>query len=136
MANRFSTLLTAAAALTLLTAGAAEAQATRKAPAPRAQVAKAHHPVLIAEISDATVRKPLVIQKRSFLDPGTASTPALGQPEYFASQTSDHIPVYATYNTAFFGQSELPHRRFDLPNNPEMFPNRNIDFSPLWRGLD
>lgn len=135
MANRISTLLTVAAAATVLSAGIAEAQTTRKLPVAKVQAARAHHPVIIAEISDATVRRPLVIQKRSFLDPGTASTPALGQPEYIASQTTDHLPVYTSYNTAFFGESELP-RRYDLPYNPNQFPRNNIDFSPLWRGLD
>ena len=130
MAIRLSTLLSVTAAATLLSVGVADAQTTRKA-----QAARTHRAVVIAEISDATAR-PLTIQKRSFLDPGTASTPALGQPEYFASQTTDNRPVYASYNTAFFGESELPHNAFDLPNNPSQFPNRNIDFSPLWRGLD
>ena len=135
MANRFPTLLTVAAAATLLSAGLAEAQTTRRLPAPRVQAARAHHPVVIAEISDATARRPLVIQKRSFLDPGTASSPALGQPEYLASQTTDHLPVYSSYNRAFFGESELP-RRYELPYNPNQFPQNNIDFSPLWSGLD
>ncbi len=136
MAIRFSTLLTTAAAAALIGTGAAEAQTVKKPLAPRtAKVARAHRPVVIAEISDVTVRRPLVIQKRSFLDPGTASTPALGQPEYLASQTTDHLPVYTSYNTAFFGESELP-RRYDLPYNPNQFPRNNIDFSPLWSGID
>ncbi len=134
MANRFSTLLTVAAAATLLGAGVADAQTTRKVPAAKVQAARVHRPVVIAEISDASY-KPLVIQKRSFLDPGTASTPALGQPEYLASQTTDHLPVYNSYNTAFFGNSELP-RRYDLPYSPSQFGGNNVDFSPLWRGLD
>ena len=140
MANRFSTLLTAAAAATLLSSGLAQAETPRKMQAVKAQpakvqVARAHHPVVIAEMSDATARRPLVIQKRSFLDPGTASSPALGQPEYLASQTTDHLPVYTSYNSAFFGESELP-RRYSLPYNPNQFPQNNIDFSPLWSGLD
>lgn len=136
MAIRFSTLLTLAAAAALIGTGTAEAQTVKKPLASRtAKVARAHRPVVIAEISDVTVRRPLVIQKRSFLDPGTASTPALGQPEYLASQTTDHLPVYTSYNTAFFGESELP-RRYDLPYNPNQFPRNNIDFSPLWSGID
>ncbi len=133
MANRSSTLLTVLAASTLLSAGIADAQTARRAPA-KMQASRAHHPVVIAEISDATYR-PLTIQKRSFLDPGTASSPSLGQPEYIASQTTDHLPVYNSYNTAFFGGSELP-RRYDLPYSPNQFPSNNVDFSPLWRGLD
>lgn len=138
MANRFSTLLAVAAASTLLSAGLAQAEPARKPvklQGVKAQPAREHHPVVIAEISDATARRPLVIQKRSFLDPGTASSPALGQPEYLASQTTDHLPVYTSYNTAFFGESELP-RRYSLPYNPNQFPQHNIDFSPLWSGID
>ena len=123
MANRFSTLLTAAAALTLLTAGAAEAQTTRKVPVPRPQVARAHHPVVIAEISDATVQRPLVIQKRSFLDPGNAVPVGQDTPANIVFNTTEHVPVYRSYNTAFFGESELPGR-FDLPpTNPRFNPS-------------
>lgn len=135
MAIRFSTFAAVAAAATLLTAGVAEAQTVRKVPAPKVQLARAHHPIVVAEMSDRTA-KPLVIQKRSFLDPGTASSPEIGMPEYLASQTTENRQVYRSYNTAFFGSSELPSGRSDLPNNPAMYPNRNIDFSPLWRGLD
>ncbi len=135
MANRFSTLLTVSAAALLLTAGLAEAQTARRTPAVKVAATRTHRPVVIAELSDATTRRPLVIQKRSFLDPGTASTPALGQPEYLASQTTDHQPVYASYNRAFFGESELP-RRYDMPYSPSQFGGNNIDFSPLWSGID
>ena len=129
MAIHLSTLLAAFAATTLLTAGVADAQTSRKV-----QAARSHHPVVVAEISDATAR-PLTVQRRSFLDPGTASTPSLGQPEYIASQTTEHMPVYTSYNRAFFGESELP-RGYELPYNPNQFPSNNVDFSPLWRGLD
>lgn len=139
MANRFSTLLTVAAAATLLSSGLAQAETPRKLPAKaqlaKAPAARASRPVVIAEISDATAPRPLVIQKRSFLDPGTASSPALGQPEYMASQTTDNLPVYSSYNTAAFGESELP-RRYSLPYNPNQFPQNTIDFSPLWSGID
>ncbi|MGI3903305.1 MAG: hypothetical protein ACRYGP_13360 [Janthinobacterium lividum] len=134
MANHLSTFLTVSAAAMLLTGSLADAQ-TRKAPAAKVAVLRGHRPMVIAEMSDASARRPLVIQKRSFLDPGTASTPALGQPEYLASQTTDHQPVYASYNRAFFGESELP-RRYDLPYSPSQFGGNNIDFSPLWSGID
>ena len=118
MAIRFSTLATAAAALALLSAGAAEAQTTRKAPAPKQQAARAHRPVVIAEISDATAPRPLVIQKRSFLDPGNTVAPGQDTPANVVFNTDEHVPVYRSYNTAFFGESELPGR-FDLPpTNP------------------
>ena len=124
MANRLSTLLTAAAAAaTLLTAGAAEAQTAKRLPAPKLQAAKVHRPVVIAEISDATAQRPLVIQKRSFLDPG--NTVAVGQdtPANILFATTEHRDVISSYNTAFFGNSELPGR-FDLPpSNPRFNPS-------------
>lgn len=119
MAIRFSTLAAAAAAIALATAGAAQAQTVKKAvPAPKVQAARAHHPVVIAEISDATVQRPLIIQKRSFLDPGNKVAPGQDTPANIAYNTDGHVPVYRSYNTAFFGESELPGR-FDLPpTNP------------------
>ena len=123
MANRFSTLLTAAAALTLLTAGAAEAQTVRKASAPKVQAVRVHHPVVIAEISDATGQRPLVIQKRSFLDPGNAVPVGQDTPANIVFNTTEHRDVISSYNTAFFGNSELPGR-FDLPpTNPRFNPS-------------
>ena len=123
MANRFSTLLTAAAALTLLTAGAAEAQAPKRAPAPKLQAARPHHPVVIAEISDAMAQRPLVIQKRSFLDPGNAVPVGQDTPANIVFNTTEHRDVISSYNTAFFGNSELPDR-FDLPpTNPRFNPS-------------
>ena len=123
MANRFSTFLTAAAALTLLTAGAAEAQPPKKVQAPKLQAARPHHPVVIAEISDATVQRPLVIQKRSFLDPGNAVPVGQDTPANIVFNTTEHRDVISSYNTAFFGNSELPGR-FDLPpTNPRFNPS-------------
>ncbi len=123
MANRFSTLLTAAAAFTLLTAGAAEAQAPKTVSTPKLQAARPHHPVVIAEISDATVRRPLVIQKRSFLDPGNAVPVGQDTPANIVFNTTEHRDVISSYNTAFFGNSELPGR-FDLPpTNPRFNPS-------------
>lgn len=123
MANRFSTLLTAAAALTLLTAGAAEAQAPKKVAAPKLQAARAHHPVVIAEISDAMAQRPLVIQKRSFLDPGNVVPVGQDTPANIVFNTTEHRDVISSYNTAFFGNSELPGR-FDLPpTNPRFNPS-------------
>ncbi len=118
MAIRFSTLATATAALALLAAGSAEAQTTRKPAEAKAAVARAHHPVVIAEISDATAPRPLVVQKRSFLDPGNVVAPGADTPANIAYNTDGHTQVYRSYNTAFFGESELPGR-FDLPpSNP------------------
>ncbi len=123
MANRFPTFVTAAAALTLLAVGAAEAQTPKKVVAPKLQAATAHHPVVIAEISDATVRRPLVIQKRSFLDPGNAVPVGQDTPANIVFNTTEHRDVISSYNTAFFGNSELPGR-FDLPpSNPRFNPS-------------
>ncbi len=132
MANRFSTLLTAAAAFTLLTVGAAEAQAPKTVSTPKLQAARPHHPVVIAEISDATVRRPLVIQKRSFLDPGNAVPVGQDTPANIVFNTTEHRDVISSYNTAFFGNSELPGR-FDLPPtnprfNPSAEPNIPLPF--------
>ena len=123
MANRPTILLTAAAALTLLTAGAAEAQTVKRVTAPRPQAARAHHPVIIAEMSDATAQRPLVIQKRSFLDPGNAVPVGQDTPANILFNTTEHRDVISSYNTAFFGNSELPGR-FDLPpTNPRFNPS-------------
>ena len=128
MAIRFSTLLTAAAAATLLTATAADAQTPRRATiakvqAAKAQPARAHHPVVIAEMSDATAVRPLTIQKRSFLDPGNVVQVGQDTPANIVFNTTEHRQVYSSYNTAFFGNSELPDR-FDLPpTNPRWNPS-------------
>ena len=130
MANRFSTLLAAVAASALLTAGAAEAQTPRTVTAPRPQAARAHHPVLIAEMSDAMARKPLVIQKRSFLDPG--NTVAVGEdtPANIVFNTTEHVPIYRSFRPAFFGESELPGR-FDLPPTNPRFETSSQPRIPL-----
>ena len=120
MANHLSTVLTLAAAAALLTAGAADAQTAKRV---HAAQAKAHHPVIIAEMSDATAIRPLTVQKRSFLDPGNAVPVGEATPEYIVANTTQNVPVYRTYNTAFFGESELPGR-FDLPpSNPRFNPS-------------
>ena len=120
MANHLSTVLTLAAAAALLTAGAADAQTAKRA---HAAQAKAHHPVVIAEMSDATAIRPLTVQKRSFLDPGNAVPVGEATPEYIVANTTQNVPVYRSYNTAFFGESELPGR-FDLPpSNPRFNPS-------------
>lgn len=121
MAKNLSTIIPAVAAALLLTAGAADAQTTRRVPA-KAQAARAHRPVVIAEISDATAR-PLVIQKRSFLDPGNAVPVGQDTPANIVYNTSGYRPVYTSYAPAFFGTSELPGR-FDLPpSNPRFNPS-------------
>ena len=120
MANHLSTVLTLAAAAALLAAGAADAQTAKRA---HVAQAKAHHPVIIAEMSDATAIRPLTVQKRSFLDPGNAVPVGEETPEYIVANTTQNVPVYRTYDTAFFGESELPGR-FDLPpSNPRFNPS-------------
>ncbi len=128
MANRLSTLLATGAALALLSAGAAQAQTSRTAP--RVPAVKSHHPVLIAEMSDAMARRPLVIQKRSFLDPG--NTVAVGEdtPANIVFNTTEHVPIYQTFRPAFFGESELPGR-FDLPPTNPRFETSSQPHIPL-----
>lgn len=122
MANRFSTLLTVATAATLLTAGAAGAQTTRRVTSVRTQTVRTHHPVIVAEISDRTAR-PLTIQKRSFLDPGNVVAVGSDTPANIVFNTTEHVPIYRSYNKAFFGESALPGR-FDLPpTNPRFNPS-------------
>lgn len=119
MAKRLSTLIAVAAASILLGAVAADAQTTRRA----ARAPKAGKGTVVAEISDATYRRPLTIQKRSFLDPGNAVPVGSSTPEYIAANTTEYRQVYTNYNTAFFGESELPGR-FDLPpTNPRLNPS-------------
>ena len=123
MAIRSSIFLAAAAAAVVLTAGASEARTQRRAPVAKAQAARAHRPVVIAEISDATRVRPLTIQKRSFLDPGNVVPVGQDTPANIVFNTTEHRQVYSSYNTAFFGNSELPDR-FDLPpTNPRWNPS-------------
>lgn len=123
MANHLSTILAAAVAATLLTAGAADAQAAKRVHVASAPKARASRPVVIAEISDATAIRPLTVQKRSFLDPGNQVPVGQDTPEYIVANTTQNIPTYRSYNTAFFGESELPGR-FDLPpTNPRFNPD-------------
>ncbi len=128
MANRFSTLLATVAATALLTAGAAQAQTTRTAPRP--QATRAHHPVVIAEMSDAMAARPLVIQKRSFLDPGNTVGVGEDTPANIVFNTTEHVPIYQTFRPAFFGESELPGR-FDLPPTNPRFETSSQPQIPL-----
>ncbi len=120
MTHRFTTIMTIAAAATLLTTGLADAQTSKKVRA--AHVAKPKS-VIVAEISDESMGRPLTVKKRSFLDPGNTVAVGADTPEYIVANTTQHVPVYRSYNTAFFGESELPGR-FDLPpSNPRFNPS-------------
>ena len=124
MANRLSTLAIVALAATFSTIGFADAQGVRKVHV--AHAAKAPRTSVIAELS----APPLTVKKRSFLDPGNVVAVGSDTPEYIAANTTDHVPVYASYAPAFFGESELP-RQFDLPNNERFYPKHDLDFSPF-----
>ena len=124
MVNRFPTIAVVTLAATFATAGLAQAQPTRKAHV--AHIAKVAHPSVMAELS----APPLTVRKRSFLDPGNVVAAGSETPEYYAANTTDHVPVYASYAPAFFGESELP-RRFDLPDNDRFYPRHDLDFSPF-----
>ncbi len=122
MPNRHLRRTFVALAAALLSTAAAQAQvhhhARRATPSSRA--------VLLAEVK----APPLTIQKRSFLDPGNVVPVGSDTPEYVAANTTEHIPVYAGYAPARFGESTLPGR-FDLPNNPRFYPQQDLDFSPF-----
>lgn len=110
-----------ALAATLAFSGTAQAQQHVK----RTRVAS-QRAIVVAEVS----ARPLTVQKRSFLDPGNVVAPYSNTPEYIAANTTELRPVYNNFAPARFGESTLPGR-FDLPNNPRFFPNRDLDFSPF-----
>ena len=122
MPNRHIRRAFVAVAAALLSTAAAQAQvhhhARRAAPSSRT--------VLLAEVK----ARPLTIQKRSFLDPGNVVAVGSETPEYVAANTTEHVPVYASYAPARFGESTLPGR-FDLPDNPRFYPQQDLDFSPF-----
>lgn len=96
------TLLTAAAASLLLAAlvpGAAEAQDLRR-----------HRVVAVS-----TEAPPLTVNRRSWLDMGTAARVGT-QDSYLSASTTLNQPVYASYAQDRFGLSTLP-RQFSLPFN-------------------
>ena len=66
------------------------------------------------------VAPPLVVKKRSFLDPGNV-VPVGSDSEYIAANTYEHVPIYNSFSPARFGESALP-QRFDLPGNPRFNP--------------
>lgn len=63
----------------------------------------------------AVTAPPLTVNRRSWLDMGTAAR--VGTVDtYISASTTLHEPVYASYIPDRFGQSTLPGR-FDLPFN-------------------
>ncbi len=64
----------------------------------------------------AVAPPPLVVKKRSFLDPGNV-VPVGTDNTYLTSNTVDHQPIYESFAPSRFGESTLP-QRFDLPYNP------------------
>ena len=124
MANRTNTLALVAFAATFATAGMAEAQTVKK-------VHLAHAPRIVRSASIAELTAPpLIVKKRSFLDPGNVVGVGSETPEYIAASTGDRVPVYSSYAPAFFGESELP-RQYELPDNDRYYPKRDLDFSPF-----
>ena len=117
MTNRLS-ILVAATAVVVLSAGTADAQTPKKPHVVRVKTPAAPA-YTIAEIG----APPLTVRKRSFLDPGNVVAPGAETPEYIAASTTEVRPVTATFAPAFFGESELPGR-FDLPpSNPRFNPD-------------
>ena len=98
---------------TILAAGGATAQD---------RVVRQHRVVHAAALKEPP---PVTIQKRSFLDPGNV-VPVGSDSEELAANTYEHQPIYRSFDTAFFGESELPGP-YDLPHNPRFFPRQNLD---------
>ena len=98
---------------TALAAGGASAQE---------RIVRQHRVVHVAAVREPP---PVTIQKRSFLDPGNV-VPVGSDSEALAANTYEHQPIYRSFDTAFFGESELPGP-YDLPNNPRFFPRQNLD---------
>lgn len=121
MPIRVSPLVGVAVALTLLGAGAANAQDRHVR---HVRVVHARSRVLLAEVK----APPLTVKKRSFLDPGNVVEVGADN-EYLAANTTEHQPIYNTYAPARFGESTLPGR-FDLPYNPRFEPGNSLDFLP------
>ena len=106
-------------ALTLLAGGAASAQDRHVRHVRVVHVRRAN---VLAQIT----APPLTVKKRSFLDPGNVVEVGADN-EYLTANTTEHRPVYSSYEPAFFGESTLPGR-FDLPYNPRFESGHNIDF--------
>lgn len=117
-----SPLAGVAVALTVLATGAATAQ-DRHVRHVRV-LAHASRSVLLAEVK----APPLTVKKRSFLDPGNVVEVGADN-EYLTANTTEHQPIYNSYEPARFGESTLPGR-FDLPYNPRYESGNSLDFMP------
>ena len=110
----FSTAFAVAAAVAIL-AAPADAAAKKKKPV----VAGAGHTVFVSRDEDGRTRTRVIIQKRSYLDPGTETFPGENTGNDYAQLPGYHANSVLD-NTAFGGnQSALPNL-WTLPgrNNP------------------
>lgn len=116
---RFGIAVTAFAALSLL-AGAADAQTTTTTAKKRVVSRNYDRTVIISRDESGRTRTRVIVQKRSFLDPGTQTFP--GEVRYNDSiQAVRTDPLVTQRNTAFDRSYQLP-ARFELP-----FPNSNYE---------
>jgi hypothetical protein len=114
---RFGLLIAAAASLAL-SAGQADAQTSTTT---KQRVARGDHTVVVSRGEDGRTRTRIIVQKRSFLDPGTQVFP--GENRYNSGPALVWQPSFSSgpdRGTIFDrGQPPLPGR-FDLPfrDNP------------------
>jgi hypothetical protein len=111
--NFFATALAAAAAISLLAAPADAAPKTKRVVDARS------HTVFLSRDEDGRTRTKIIIQKRSYLDPGTETFPGENTGNNYAQFPNQHATSVLD-NTPFGGnQSALPNL-WTLPgkNNP------------------
>jgi hypothetical protein len=115
---RFGLAVTALAAFSVL-AGAANAQTTTTTKK-RVIARNADRTVVVSRDESGRTRTRIIVQKRSFLDPGTQTFP--GEVRYNDSiQAVQTDPLTTQRNTAFDRSYQLPSR-FELP-----FPNSSYE---------
>lgn len=107
-------VLTAVAAVTLVSASAGAETVTKRT------VARGDRTVIVSRDEDGRTRTKIIVNRRSFLDPGTQVFP--GEHRYNSGPALVYQPAFSSSNngTVFDqGQPPLPGR-FDLPfpSNP------------------
>jgi hypothetical protein len=118
---RLKTVAVTFAAIAAIGLLAAPADAAPKKKKPVIIVDTRAHTVFTSRGEDGRTRTRIIIQKRSYLDPGTEVFPGENSDHNYAFSPT-HSPTSVLDNTAFGGnQSPLPGP-FDLPskNNPTL----------------
>ncbi len=108
-----ATVLAAAAAVAILAAPADAAVKKKRV------ITSAGHTVFVSRDEDGRTRTKIIIQKRSYLDPGTESFPGERSVHEYAMSPTHH-PSSVLDNTAFGGNMSPLPGPFTLPskNNP------------------